>query len=28
VPAGSPAIRMQCYPQGDVFGVKLGTYTK
>jgi len=28
VPADSPAIRMQCYPQGDVFGVKLGTYTK
>ena len=28
VPADSPAIRMQCYPQGEVFGVKLGTYTK
>jgi len=28
VPADNPAIRMQCYPQGDVFGVKLGTYTK
>jgi hypothetical protein len=28
VPADSAAIRMRCYPQGDVFGVKLGTYTK
>ncbi|MHC4509188.1 MAG: right-handed parallel beta-helix repeat-containing protein [Planctomycetota bacterium] len=28
VPTDSPAIRMQCYPQGDVVGVKLGTYTK
>ncbi|HUV62844.1 MAG TPA: right-handed parallel beta-helix repeat-containing protein [Sedimentisphaerales bacterium] len=28
VRADDPAIRMQCYPQGDVFSVKLGTYMK
>ncbi|HUV64283.1 MAG TPA: right-handed parallel beta-helix repeat-containing protein, partial [Sedimentisphaerales bacterium] len=28
VPTDSPAIRMHCYPQGDVFSVKLGTYMK
>ena len=27
VPAGSPAIKMGCYPQGEVPGVVLGVYT-
>ncbi|UCC96338.1 MAG: right-handed parallel beta-helix repeat-containing protein [Phycisphaerales bacterium] len=28
VPTDSPAVRMRCYPQGEVVGVKLGTYGK
>ena len=28
VPAGSPAVEMRCYPEGDVPRVKLGNYMR